>query len=90
MSKAKAAISLPSGIIRRMLTMDEAAAYLGVSPGVFETEVRPRIPVARFGGAVRVDIRALDLYLDRMSGLDTALAQSQGELDAAFGAAGRG
>lgn len=68
-----------------MLTREEAAAYLAVSPTQFDERVRPYLPTARWGSSIRFDIRALDLYLDRLSGLDSALARSRAELDAAFG-----
>lgn len=89
MAKPKSALTLPAGIVRRMLTREEAAAYCGLGPTQFDQQVRPHIPAATWGAAVRFDIRALDLYLDRLSGLDSAIAQSQGELDHAFGGRGR-
>lgn len=68
-----------------MLTRDEAAAYLALSPTQFDERVRPYLPVAQWGSSIRFDIRALDLYLDRLSGLDSAVERSRAELDATFG-----
>jgi len=89
MAKPHGTASLPTGIVQRMLTREEAAAYLALSPYQFDERVRPHLPAARWGNSVRFDIRALDLYLDRISGLDSAVARSRDELDVAFGSSHR-
>ena len=66
--------ALPPGLTPRCLTAEQSAAYLGVSLDVFRAEVNTGLwpkGTARGakGGKLTWDIRALDLVLDRMSGL---------------------
>jgi hypothetical protein len=67
---------LPPGVTPRLLSRQAAAAYCGVSPGVFETHV-PIAPV-RVGHQKRWDVKALDAWLDRQSGFAT-IAVPDGE-----------
>jgi hypothetical protein len=62
---------LPDGMMPRLLSRDEAAAYCGVSAGLFEQRVG--IPAVRCFGTRRLwDRHALDRWLDGVSGLDQA------------------
>jgi hypothetical protein len=58
---------MPAAIPPRLLTEEQAAEYLGAIP---VAEVRRagigRVPVGKY---VRYDIRALDAWLDSMSGI---------------------
>lgn len=47
---------------RRMLTVDDAADYCGLSVGSFKAYVR--IPPVNFGRSVRYDRKDLDAFLD--------------------------
>jgi hypothetical protein len=60
----------------RLLGKYAAAKYCGVSPGVLETHVPVR-PM-RLGHQKRWDVKALDAWLDRESGLAT-IAVPDGE-----------
>jgi hypothetical protein len=59
---------LPPGMTPRLLSREEAAAYCGVSPNLFEERVGIK-PVRCFGARRLWDRVALDLWLDRVSGL---------------------
>lgn len=52
----------------RLLNPDQAAAYCGVSRENFEARVGVP-PLKLFGNRVLYDIRALDRWLDRQSGI---------------------
>lgn len=65
---------LPAGMVPRYLSREEAAAYVGVSPNVFEAEVRQGYwPPARRRGAregrLTWDRILLDLAADRFAGI---------------------
>ena len=68
---------LPAGLVPRYLSREEAAAYVGVSPNVFESEVRQGYwPPARRRGAregrLTWDRILLDLAADRWAGIVAA------------------
>ena len=70
---------LPVGLVPRYLSREEAAAYVGVSPNVFEAEVRQGYwPPARRRGArdgrLTWDRVLLDLAADRWAGIVHASA----------------
>jgi len=69
--------ALPEGLIPRLLSRQAAAAYCGVSPGVFEANVP--VPPVRVGHQKRWDRAALDAWLDRQSGLGTIAFPEDGE-----------
>jgi hypothetical protein len=60
---------LPPGMTPRLLSRDEAATYCGVVAETFEQHVRPHVPPIGLGARRLWDIRALDRWLDRQSGL---------------------
>lgn len=50
---------------RRWLTVSEAAAYLGISvKGAYDMAASGKLPAARVGRLVRVDLRALEADLE--------------------------
>ena len=53
-----------SPIPRVALSLDEAAAALGVSRDHFDEHVRPRIRTAPLGRRVLVSVRELERFLD--------------------------
>ncbi|MBB4316089.1 hypothetical protein [Roseospira marina] len=60
----------PLGALPRRMTRELAAYYVGISPTTFDHRVRDGVyPSAHPDG--RYDRRALDLAVDRQSGLDT-------------------
>jgi hypothetical protein len=64
---------LPPGMTPRLLTREQASAYCGVGPENFEARVG--IPPLRvFGNRNLYDLRALDRWLDRQSGIAEAQA----------------
>lgn len=70
---------LPRGMIPRLLSRDEAAAYCGVSPNMFEEHVG--VPSIKAFGARRLwDRIALDLWLDRESGITEAMPKRIGSI----------
>jgi len=74
--------TLPSGLVPRFLSRDEAAAYLGVSAGTFDQEVSrglwPR-PLRRGSKGWRLtwDRLALDAAADLASGLRSVHGKPQ-------------
>lgn len=58
----------PKHIQPRMLNAAEAAAYCGVSPNHFHAHVR--VAPVLIGTKKLWDVRALDEYLDRLSGAE--------------------
>ncbi len=60
-------------MVKRLLSVEEAAVYLGLSPRTIYNGVAPSssnpFPVKpkRIGKAVRFDIRDLDRYVDSLS-----------------------
>lgn len=67
--------TLPSGMTPRLLTTTQAAAYCGVAEERFEQSVGIA-PVRVFGTRKLWDVKALDRWLDGVSGLDCASAGS--------------
>jgi hypothetical protein len=72
---------LSSSVPPRYLSRIQAAAYVGVSATTFDAEVAAgHWPAGRRRGArahrVTWDVRLLDLYADRASGLDATTASS--------------
>jgi len=64
---------LPRGMTPRCLAKDAAAAYCGMSPEAFEARVRPHVPPLDIGSRPLLwDVRALDRWLDELSGLAEA------------------
>ena len=59
---------LPAGLTPRLLTAEQAAAYCSVGRENFETRVGVP-PLRLFGNRTLYDIRALDRWLDRQSGI---------------------
>lgn len=59
---------LPRGMTPRLLNREQAAAYCGVGPDLFERSCPVR-PVRAFGNRVLWDVAALDRWLDAESGL---------------------
>ena len=60
--------SLPVGLTPRLLTAEQAAAYCNVGRENFEARVGVP-PLRLFGNRTLYDIRALDRWLDRQSGI---------------------
>ena len=60
---------LPRGMTPRLLSRDAAAAYCGVTAETFEQHVRPHIQPVEIGARRLWDVKALDHWLDRQSGL---------------------
>jgi excisionase family DNA binding protein len=51
---------------RRWLTIKEAAEYLGISvKGAYDMAAAGKLPAARVGRLVRVDLRSLEADLER-------------------------
>ena len=78
MTDAKSVSALPVGITPRLLTREQAAAYLAMSPTAFDTLVKAgqmpvSVPLAHPHGkrmkVARWDIRALDRAIDALSGV---------------------
>lgn len=53
----------------RLLSRKQAAAYVGLSASAFTVRVARKVPGLKFGARILWDRRALDGYLDRLSGL---------------------
>lgn len=64
---------LPSGMTPRLLCLEAAAAYCGVTAETFETHIRPQVPPVEIGARRLWDVRALDRWLDQRSGLTVEL-----------------
>ena len=64
---------LPRGVTPRLLSEDAAAAYLGIHRETFEEHVRPHVRPIEIGARKLWDIKALDRWLDRQSGVVEAL-----------------
>jgi hypothetical protein len=59
----------PARLTPRLLSRAEAAEYCGLSPNAFDQYVARVVPSLEFGRRNLWDIRALDRWLDRRSGL---------------------
>jgi hypothetical protein len=59
---------LPHGMHPRLLNKDQAAAYCGVSEDTFEKKSGVK-PLPAFGSRVLYDRKAIDHWLDQLSGL---------------------
>jgi hypothetical protein len=73
-----------SGIIPRLLSRKDAAAYCGVSPNHFCKYIGPSVKSTRFGRRVVWDVKALDKYLDSLIGStidDRSIEYWLGKLD---------
>jgi excisionase family DNA binding protein len=68
-------------VARLALTLDEAAAALGVSRDYFDERVRPELRVVRRGRRVLVPVAELERWLDKHA------TSAIGELRAVRGAA---
>jgi excisionase family DNA binding protein len=74
--EASKGISRPEGPLKRLLSVEEAACYLGLSPRTVYNAVAPKskspFPVKpkRIGKLVRFDVRDLDKYVDGLNALD--------------------
>lgn len=64
---------LPAGMTPRLLCIDAAAAYCGVTAETFEKHIRPHIDPIEIGARRLWDVRALDRWLDERSGLTVEL-----------------
>lgn len=66
--------------VPRLLGMNHAAAFLGVSPRTFEKLWRGRhLPQPhRFGRRLLWDIKVLERYVDTLSGLDDEKVSNEG------------
>jgi hypothetical protein len=60
-----------AGIAPRGLTRDDAAAYCGLSPEGFDEWVKRGIVPGPIPGTQRWDRKAIDVALDRASGLES-------------------
>lgn len=60
--------SLPASLPPRLLSREQAAEYLGVSPNHFIDEVAKAIPPVHIGRRNLWDRRALDRWVDEQSG----------------------
>ena len=67
------AVTLPAGIKPRLLSVDQSAGYLGISPKTIRNGLGPKardpFPVKpkRAGKRVLFDIRDLDAYIDSLT-----------------------
>lgn len=60
-------MSKPADIKRRLLTTDEAAAYLGVGRRTMQYLLRDgEVVKVRIGNSTRVDLADLDEYVERL------------------------
>jgi hypothetical protein len=71
---------MPEPISPRALSRDEAAAYCGLSPAGFDEWVKRGIVPGPIPGTQRWDRKAIDLALDRASGI----RQETGQAEAAY------
>lgn len=69
--------SLPVGMTPRLLSREAAAAYCGIVAETFEEHIRPHVPPVEIGARRLWDVRALDRWLDRRSGLVDALRSAE-------------
>ena len=69
---------LPPGLSPRLLARDEAGAYCGMSPNHFDKHCP--IAALEFGARRLWDVRALDRWVDRLSGLDQPSRPARVEL----------
>jgi glutathione S-transferase len=64
---------LPAGLTPRLLSREQAAEYLGISPTHFDEHVARWVPPLVMGRRNLFDIRAINRWLDQRSGLGDAL-----------------
>lgn len=62
--------ALPTGMQPRMLTREEAAAYCGLSPEGLSDWMRRGLVPRPIPGTHRIDRKALDAALDKLSGIE--------------------
>lgn len=67
---------LPPGLVPRLLTAEQAAAYCGVGRDNFEARVGVS-PLRCFGNRILYDRVALDRWLDQQSGLAIVEAERE-------------
>lgn len=59
-------------IVPRMLSVDDAALYIGIAAKTIRNRIGPKAKIVfpvkpkRIGGRVLFDVKELDLYLDRL------------------------
>ena len=81
MTAARTKIVLPPGLTPRLLSRDQAAAYCGMSPGLFQDTIGREVhPVDIRGRRILWDLRALDRWIDRQSKL-TDLGNQQRSIE---------
>jgi hypothetical protein len=62
--------ALPAGMTPRLLSRKAAAAYCGMVGETFDKHVRPHVPPVKIETGRKLwDVRALDQWLDQLSGL---------------------
>jgi hypothetical protein len=61
--------ALPPGLTPRLLTREQSAVYCGISPAHFGETIGKEVTPVRVRGAVRWDRLALDVWIDKKSGL---------------------
>jgi len=65
---------METSLAPRVLSRAEAAAYCGCSPGLFSDWIRRGIIPGPIPGTHRWDRKAIDVALDRISGLTVSIA----------------
>lgn len=60
---------LPAGMTPRLISRQAAAAYLGISPTLFDEHVAETVRPVEIGRRNLWDVKALDRWLDQQSGL---------------------
>jgi hypothetical protein len=55
---------LPAGLTPRLLSVDQAAAYLGISANHFERHVAATIAAVSIGSRRLYDVKVLDRFVD--------------------------
>jgi hypothetical protein len=62
---------LPAGMTPRLLSRDEASLYCGLLPSTFDRTVAKSVQAIKLANRVVWDVRAIDRWLDQVSGLGT-------------------
>lgn len=65
--------SLPLGLIPRLLSRDQAAAYCGISTSHFTQTVAKAVQSIKLGDRVLWDRRVIDRWLDQQLGLSNGV-----------------
>jgi hypothetical protein len=58
-----------SDLLSRLSSVADAAGYCGVSVGLFRSQAMKNLKPLRMGGRLLIDMRALDAWLDKQSGI---------------------